>query len=436
MSFKFKRSLILSSRRVLLPEGERAATVHVEEGLISRIESHAAARQHPTCIDLGRYALIPGLIDPHVHLNDPGNSDWEGFETGTAAAAAGGITTLVDMPLNSLPVTTTPEALAAKRRAAEGRLSVDVGFHGGLVPGNAESIAGLLDAGAIGIKAFLCDSGLAEFPAVTRADLEMAMPILAARDKVLLAHAERTHPVPQMKDPRNYADYLASRPPTFEKSAIRLLIELCAKTGCRTHIVHLSDAGCLPMLAEARRQNLPITVETCPHYLTFAAEDIPDGATQFKCAPPIREESNRQRLWQGLAYGEIDMIASDHSPCPVEMKDMDAGRFDQAWGGISSLQVGLPVVWSEARRRGHSLDEVINWMCHTPGRIFGIENGIQVGSPANFAFFDEEYEFFVNQDQLRHRHKVTPYHGKKYRGAVQKTYLRGELAYQGGGRTL
>lgn len=428
--------LVLTSRRVVTPEGERPATVRVRDGVIASIDAYESSSGQASCEDLGDVALLPGLVDPHVHLNEPGRTDWEGFATGTAAAAAGGVTTLIDMPLNSSPVTTTIAALEAKRAAAAGKLSVDVGFYAGLVPGNEAEIPALLDAGVRGVKAFLCHSGIDDFPAATEKELRAVMPVLAEHGVPLLAHAELIHPVPQMADPTRYADYLASRPPEFERDAIALLIDLCRETGCPTHIVHLADAGSLPMLAAARAEGLPLTVETAPHYLTFAAEEIADGATAYKCAPPIRDATNREALWRGFAEGVIDFIATDHSPCPPEMKQLDTGRFDQAWGGISSLQLTLPIVWTEASRRGFSLGQVVDWLSHGPAKLVDLETGIVEGAPANLVAVDLDNEFTVQGDQLEHRHKLTPYEGRTLRGVVQRTYLRGRLATPGQGATV
>lgn len=424
--------LKLRAPTVVMPDGSGPATVRVRDGLIVAVES-----------DDGEFgageagiAILPGLVDPHVHLNEPGRTEWEGFETGTAAAAAGGVTTLVDMPLNSSPVTTSVEALAAKRQAAEGKLAVDVGFHAGLVPGNEGEIAGLLDAGVLGVKAFLCHSGIDEFPNATEKELRAVMPLLAERGVPLLAHAEVVHDAPPMANPWSYADYVASRPPSFERDAIAMIIDLCRETGCRTHIVHLADAGSLATLAAARAEGLPLTVETCPHYLTFAAEEIPDGATEYKCAPPIRDAANREGLWQGLKEGVIDFIASDHSPCPPEMKRRDEGRFDLAWGGIGSLQLTLPIVWTEALRRGHTLSNVADWLCHRPAALVGVAAGIKVGMRANLVVFDPEATFTVRGAELEHRHKLTPYEGRTLQGVVQRSYLHGELATPGRGRAL
>lgn len=423
-----EEELVLRSPRVLTVEGERPATLRISGERITAIEPFTGEADAP--------AILPGLVDPHVHLNEPGRTEWEGFETGTAAAAAGGVTTLIDMPLNSSPVTTTPEALQAKREAAAGKLSVDVGFYAGLVPGCESQLGAMLDAGVRGVKAFLCHSGIDDFPAATERELRFAMPLLAERGVPLLAHAEIVSPTPPMADPRSYADYLSSRPNVFERDAIALMIDLCRETGCRTHIVHLADADCLPMLAAARSEGLPLTVETCPHYLAFCAEEIADGATQFKCAPPIRDAANREGLWKGLAEGVIDFIASDHSPCPPDLKRLDSGRFDQAWGGISSLQLTLPIVWTEASRRGHSLGEVIDWLAHRPAELVGVEAGIRVGAPANVVLFDPDAESVVEGAALQHRHKVTPYEGRRLRGGVLATYLHGEPAVQGRGCLL
>lgn len=421
--------LDIRSQRVVTTDGEVAASIKLRAGKIVEIGSYESS----DATDVGEMVILPGLVDPHVHINEPGRTEWEGFETATAAAAAGGITTLVDMPLNSAPVTTTATALETKRAAAAGKLKVDVGFHAGLVPGNEDEIAGLLDASVRGVKAFLCHSGIDEFPAATEKELRQVMPLLADRDVPLLVHAELESAVPAMADPRRYADYLATRPAKFERDAIDLMIQLCRETRCRTHIVHLADAGSLPTLRDARTEGLPLTVETCPHYLTFAAEEIPDGATQFKCAPPIRDADNREGLWAGLAEGVIDFIASDHSPCPPEMKQLATGRFDQAWGGISSLQLGLPIVWTEASKRGHSLAEVVEWMCHAPARLVGCEFGIQVGAPANLALFDADESFVVRGESLHHRHPLTPYEGRNLLGAVSRVYHHGLALSDSGG---
>lgn len=419
--------LSLRSRRVALPDGVRPASLRVQNGVIVEISGYESTTIAETNAEnLGDLAILPGLVDPHVHINEPGRTEWEGFATATQAAAAGGVTTLVDMPLNSSPVTTTVAALDAKRRATTGKLHVDVCFYAGLVPGNEAEIPALLDAGVLGVKAFLCHSGIDEFPAATERELCAAMPILAERGVPLLVHAELESAVPTMQDTRRYADYLASRPATFERDAIELLIDLCRETGCRTHIVHLVDAESLPMIRAAKDEGLPLTVETAPHYLTFAAEDVPDGATQFKCAPPIRDAANREGLWQGLADGLIDFIATDHSPCPPDLKHLDDGRFDLGWGGISSLQLTLPAVWTEAKQRGHTLDDVVRWLCTAPAKFLGRESSLAVGAAANLVVFDSEATFVVQGEQLLHRHSITPYDGRNLHGVVHRSYLRGQ----------
>jgi allantoinase len=422
----------IQSQRVALGDQIQPAAIVIEGEQIIEVASYGQR----DAIDVGNAVILPGLVDPHVHLNEPGRIEWEGMLTGTAAAAAGGITTLCDMPLNSSPVTTSRKAFDLKREAATGKLSMDIGFHGGLVPDNIDQIESLIDAGVLGIKAFMCHSGIDDFPDIGERELRAIMPLLAKRRIPLLAHAEIAGPISAMENPRRYADYLQSRPPSFEREAIAMLIELARETGCHVHVVHLADADCVPMLKAARAEALPITVETCPHYLVFSAEQIADGATMFKCAPPIRNEANRQALWAALSEGLIDLIASDHSPCPPSMKSLVEGRFDQAWGGISSLQVGLPVIWAEASSRGFGLSDVVRWMSTEPAKLLGLNRSLKVGGRADFIVFDDQQKWVVDGEQLMHRHKVTPYHGCSVLGVVHKTFVRGEMAHVGHGQVI
>jgi allantoinase len=375
------------------------------------IEGHKIVDIGPYEVEAPSYpAILPGLVDTHVHINEPGRTEWEGFETATKAAKAGGITTLVEMPLNSIPSTNTVAALELKRQAAQGKCHVQTEFWAGVVPGNAAELGPLLAAGARGFKCFLTPSGTPDFEFVTEADLRVAMPHL--NGAVLQVHCELPeYLIPNPPgDPNQYSTYLASRPRASEHQAIALMIRLAKEFNAKVHIVHLSDADSLPLL-----RNAPVTVETCPHYLTFAAEDIPYAATQYKCAPPIRERENRERLWEGLREGVISMIVSDHSPAPPELKQ---GNFLQAWGGISSLQLGLPVIWTSARGRGFTLADVARWMSTNPAKLAGLnEKGrIAIGQDADLIVFDPEATFTVDQAQLHHRHKPTPYHGMKLSG--------------------
>jgi allantoinase len=432
--------LILRSRRVVTPEGLRPAGILVKAGVIVEIVDGDASLENCAIEDAGNLVVMPGLVDSHVHLNDPGHSDWEGFETGTKAAAVGGFTTLVDMPLNSLPVTTTVEALHAKVAAASGNQWVDCGFYAGLLPSNSRAIEPLIQAGVLGVKAFLIHSGLDEFPNAAEIDLRAAMPAIARHGLPLLIHAELAVPsasssndIARKHTPRSYAHYLASRPPAWELAAIELMIKLCKEFQCRVHIVHLSAAAAVPLLRAARQQGLPITVETCPHYLFFAAAEISDGDTRFKCAPPIRERENREQLWDALNEGVIDFIASDHSPCPPEMKRLDAGDFRNAWGGIASLQFGLSIIWTAARPRGLSIHNVSEWMSRRPAKFLGLggrKGAIAKGYDADFVIWNPEATFTLSSEMIHHRHKVTPYTGQTLFGVVEKTFLRGIEIYE------
>ncbi|HEX4423273.1 MAG TPA: allantoinase AllB [Kofleriaceae bacterium] len=431
--------LVVRSRRVVT-ETIAPAAIHVRAGRIERVAAWDDVPAGARLDDAGELAVLPGIVDTHVHLNEPGRTEWEGFATATRAAAVGGVTTLVDMPLNSIPPTTTREAFAAKRAAARGQCAVDVGFWGGVVPGNAGELAGLVADGVRGFKCFLIDSGVAEFGWVGEAELAPAMAILAELGAPLLVHAELAGPIDAVApslagaDPRRYATYLASRPPAAEEAAIALIARLCRATRARTHIVHHSAASALDQLRAARAEGLPLTAETCPHYLHFAAEAIPDGATPFKCAPPIRDAANRDLLWRALAEGVLELVASDHSPCSPGLKALEAGDFVAAWGGVSGLQLALPVVWTEAAARGHSLADVVRWMAAGPARLarLGHKGAIAAGRDADLVVFDDAASTTVTPASIHHRHRVTPYAGETLRGAVTATYLRGQRVAEHG----
>jgi allantoinase len=404
-----------------------------------RIVDVGAYEDRPTGvddIDAGDLVVLPGLVDTHVHVNEPGRTDWEGFAHATRAAAAGGVTTLVDMPLNSIPSTTTVDGLEAKRRAAGGQCHVDVGFWGGVVPGNAPHLEPLARAGVRGFKCFLSPSGVDEFGHVTETDLREALPTLAQLGLPLLVHAELPALLRQPSgDPRCYATWLESRPSDAENKAIELLVELAREFRTPVHVVHLSSADALPALRAARASGLPLTVETCPHYLTFASEDVRDGATLFKCAPPIRERAHRERLWQALMSGDIDFVATDHSPAPPSLKKIDEGDFVGAWGGIASLQVGLAAVWTGAVRRGAVVADVAKWFSQAPARLAGLSGRkgvIRRGADADLVFWEPDAESTIDPATLYHRHAVSPYAGMPVRGRVVKTILRGEVIVDGG----
>ena len=405
----------IASQRVVLPSGTRPATVVVEGSRIAAVEPYGAADH-----DYGELVLMPGLVDSHVHVNEPGRTEWEGFATATRAAAAGGITTIVDMPLNSLPPTTTVAALEEKQKHARGEVSIEL--WGGVIPGNTRELRPMLERGARGFKCFLVHSGVDEFPNVNERELYEAARELAGTNAPLLVHAELgEHLHEPHGDPADYATYLHSRPNAAEDAAIELLIRVCRDTGARMHVVHLSSASALRLFD----RKLPISVETTPHYLHFDAESVPRGRTEYKCAPPIRESANREQLWRGLGEGTIDLVVSDHSPCTPELKK---GDFASAWGGIASLQFVLPIVWTNARRRGFTIEHLARWCSAAPARLANLptKGAIAIGNDADFVVWDPEETFVVTPELIQHRHKVTPYLGAELQGVVRATWVRGE----------
>jgi allantoinase len=435
--------LIVRGKRIITPEGECQAAIHIRNGVIIAITAFDDIAKGVPIHNAGDHVIFPGLVDTHVHINEPGRTDWEGFATATQAAAAGGVTTLIEMPLNSIPATTTAAAYREKLSVAEGRLWVDTGFWGGVVPGNARELQSLWQAGVFGFKCFLVPSGVDEFTNVSELDLRAALPELARLGAPLLVHAELPGPIEfgaatrevSSSPPNHYTTWLASRPRAAENDAIAMLLRLSQEFGARIHIVHLSSSDAIATLQAARSNGAKISVETCPHYLTFTAEDIPDSATEFKCAPPIRERTNREALWTALRSGTIDLVASDHSPCPPTMKLRAQGDFLRAWGGIASLQLSLPVMWTEARSRGYALSDVAKWMCSGPAQLAGLSDkkgAIAVGCDADLVTVDQDAGFRVDPEKLFHRHKLTPYAGRQLTGVVETTFLRGQIIFDKG----
>jgi allantoinase len=422
--------LVIRGQRVLLDGLLQPASVAITDGVIVAIgavdDDHSASRIVDIASD---EVLLPGLVDTHVHVNEPGRTEWEGFDSATRAAAAGGVTTILDMPLNAIPPTIDVAALETKRRAAAAQCHVDVGFWGGAVPSSLGRLRELNRAGVFGVKCFLLPSGVDEFPPLDRGQLVDALAELAGFDGLLLVHAEDAGLMGAKRPPHGprYQDFLDSRPPSSERRAVEAVVDAARQTGARVHIVHVSSADVVPVLAQARSDGVRITAETCPHYLTLRAEDVPDGETQFKCCPPIRESSNRDHLWAALTAGVLDIIVSDHSPSPPELKLVGHGDFGAAWGGISSLQLGLSLVWTDAQKRGISLGEVAGWMAQRPAELMGVprKGRIAVGFDADFAIFAPDQVFTVDVAHLLHRHPISPYDGKTLTGAVRATYLRG-----------
>ena len=431
--------LIVRGHNVVLPDSTGARSIHIRDGAIVSVRDYNDVADDCEVVDAAEESVVmPGLVDTHVHVNSPGRTEWEGFPTATRAAAAGGTTTLIDMPLNSIPATTTLAAFNTKLADASNNCFIDVGFWGGVVPGNTSELEPMLRAGVVGFKCFLVPSGVDEFQHVTEKDLREAMPELARLNALLIVHAELPGPIEccsQTGPSGDYQTFLDSRPRAAENEAVELMIRLSREFGVRVHIVHLSSSDALPLLREAQADGVAIAAETCPHYLHFAAEDVPSRATEFKCCPPIRERENRERLWDGLTDGTIEMIVSDHSPCPPNMKLRETGDFLAAWGGISSLEIRLPIVWTEAEQRGFSFQDLAKWLCENPAKQVKLDSrkgSIAVGHDADLVIWDPRQTYTVAATGLHHRHPLTPYQGEQLKGVVQKTFLRGKKIYDAG----
>ncbi|WP_196159690.1 allantoinase AllB [Reinekea sp. G2M2-21] len=432
--------MMFKSQRVITPEGERAASVIVGDGQIVAIEAYDFHADDIPVVDYQQRVLMPGIVDSHVHINEPGRTDWEGFDTATHAAAAGGITTVVDMPLNCIPVTITAQALQEKLAVLDDKLWIDAGFWGGATADNLGELPDLLDAGVLGVKSFTIHSGIDEFQFVNETQLTDAMRELAKRGMPHLVHAELDHAHSEpMSIASSYQSFLKTRPPAWENDAIAMVIRVMKTLIAEglqphAHIVHLSSAEALPMIQQARADGLNLTVETCPHYLVLEAETIPDGQATYKCCPPIREKSNQDLLWQALLDGTIDCVVSDHSPCTPQLKNIDSGDLEKAWGGISGLQFGLPLLWTHAQDKGMSLTQLIELMSARPARLTGLTNkgSIAIGQQADFCVFDPDGQFTVTPEIIHHRHKISPYVGKTLQGVVVATLLAGQTIYQQG----
>lgn len=427
--------LAIKSKRIITPVGEKEGIVIIKDGIIVDVV-RSLDNENDKIINAGDNVIMPGVIDPHVHINEPGRTDWEGFATATKAALAGGITTLVDMPLNSSPVTTTAAAFDKKLAATKDQLHTNCGFWGGVIPGNEKEIEPLIEKGVLGFKAFLIHSGIDEFPNVTEDDLRKAMPLIAESQLPLLVHCELTDNRQfAIGNSRSYQNYLNSRPRKWEDEAIALMIRLCEEFNCHVHIVHLSSSGSIEQIAKAKLKGLPLTVETAQHYLYFNAEEIKDGQTQFKCAPPIREKENNDKLWHALKDGIIDFVATDHSPATPDLKELESGDYIKAWGGIASLQFALPLLWTATKKRNCNLNDVAKWLCENPAKLIGkadAKGKIEKGYNADLMVWNEKQSFKITADIIQHKHKITPYLNEELFGVVEQTYLSGEKVFDDG----
>lgn len=432
-------SFIIHSNKTVTPQGVKNTFIQIENGVIKHVFFDLPQNDDLPLIDIGDNVLMPGVVDPHVHINEPGRTDWEGFETATKAAIAGGVTTLVDMPLNSSPVTTTATAFNKKIEAAfdkirmTSKLNCHCGFWGGIIPGNEKEIEPLIQKGVLGFKAFLTHSGIDEFPNVTEKDLRKVMPVIAKHQLPLLVHCEMSGPQSTNNDPRSYKNYVQSRPKKWEDDAIALMIRLCEEFSCRVHIVHLSSSNSIEQIKQAKEKGLPITVETAQHYLFFNEEEIEDGHTEYKCAPPIRDRENNDQLWLALEEGIIDFVATDHSPCPPQLKELSGGNFMQAWGGIASIQFALSSLWTAAKKRNCTLNDLAKWLCENPAKLIGKQASIgkiQKGYDADFIIWDPEKTFTVTESIIQHKHKITPYLNEELFGIVEEVFLKGSKVFE------
>ena len=434
-----KNTFAIKSKNIITANGQISGAVIITDHIISDVVTELDNNFKGPIQDVGESVVMPGLIDCHVHINEPGRTEWEGFETATKAAAAGGITTLIEMPLNASPVTTSAKNFEIKLKATENKLAVNCGFWGGVVPDNLNDLDELLESGVFGLKAFLTHSGIDDFPNTSAHHLRKALAVLKKKNMPLLVHCELDEPnkdeILLTQTPRSYQAYLKSRPKEWENKAVKLMIDLCRETAAKVHIVHVSSAEAVPLIAAAKKEGLPISAETCPHYLFFNAEEIPDGATTFKCAPPIREKENNEKLWEALSNGTIDFVVTDHSPAPPNLKEIETGDFKKAWGGIAGLQFSLPVMWTAARKRGVSVETISKWMCSNVANFMQLnkqKGKIEKGFDADIVVWNPNKQFKVTTEMIQHRHKITPYKGLDLFGVVEQTYVNGSKIFDGG----
>jgi allantoinase len=435
---RVRNKFYIQSKNILTPSGFIDGYVFIEGDKIVDVISSNNSIVFPI-EEVGECIVMPGIIDPHVHINEPGRTEWEGFDTATKAAAAGGIITMIEMPLNASPVTTTKNNFQIKLDAAKNKLHVNCGFWGGIVPDNLHELEELLESGVFGLKAFLTHSGIVDFPNTSAEHLRKALKILKKYGKPLLVHCELDSTHDDLKlleqNPRSYSAYLKSRPKSWEDNAIKLMIDLCRETAAHVHIVHLSSAKSIEQIRKAKGEGLPLTVETAQHYLFFNAEEIPEGATQYKCAPPIREKQNNEQLWNALLDGTIDFIATDHSPAPSELKEIESGNFKKAWGGIGGLQFSLPAVWTKMKEKNIPMEKILKWMCESPSKLCGLQNSkgkIEKGYDADLVIWNPNEKFIVEEKNIQHRHKISPYLNQELNGVVEQTYVGGEKVYDKG----